>query len=313
MSAWAAYVFPGQASQMVGMGLSVYETYASARAVFDEADATLGFPISKLCFEGPSQELTKTINVQPALVATSTACLKAAQQALGSKLPAPAFLAGHSLGEYTALAAADSLSLGDALRLVRERGRLMYEAGLRSPGSMMAVIALDRIPLQKVCAEAGVEISNVNAPGQLVISGAVDKLEVAAELAKQRGARRVIPLNVSGAFHSTLMDPVLDEFSRFMESFEFRAPRIPIVSNVTALPLTDGGAIREELLSQLRRCIQWQPSVEYMAGKGVTTFYEIGPGTVLSGLIRRISPETQTINISGVEDIAAIKNPAPSG
>jgi len=298
---------------MVGMGLSVYEAYPSARAVFDEADATLGFPISKLCFEGPSQELTKTINVQPALVATSTACLKAAQQALGSKLPAPAFLAGHSLGEYTALAAADSLSLGDALRLVRERGRLMYEAGLRSPGSMMAVIALDRIPLQKVCAEAGVEISNVNAPGQLVMSGAVDKLEVAAELAKQRGARRVIPLNVSGAFHSTLMDPVLDEFSRFMESFEFRAPRIPIVSNVTALPLTDGGAIREELLSQLRRCIQWQPSVEYMAGKGVTTFYEIGPGTVLSGLIRRISPETQTINISGVEDIAAIKNPAPSG
>jgi [acyl-carrier-protein] S-malonyltransferase len=313
MSAWAAYVFPGQASQMVGMGLSVYEAYASARAVFDEADATLGFPISKLCFEGPSQELTKTINVQPALVATSTACLKAAQQALGSKLPAPAFLAGHSLGEYTALAAADSLSLGDALRLVRERGRLMYQAGLKSPGSMMAVIALDRIPLQKVCAEAGVEISNVNAPGQLVISGAVDKLEAAAELAKQRGARRVIPLNVSGAFHSTLMDPVLEEFSRFMESFEFRVPRIPIVSNVTALPLTDGGAIREELLSQLRRCIQWQPSVEYMAGKGVTTFYEIGPGTVLSGLIRRISPETQTINISGVEDIAAIKDPAPSG
>ena len=298
---------------MVGMGLSVYEAYPSARAVFDEADATLGFPISKLCFEGPSQELTKTINVQPALVATSTACLKAAQQALGSKLPAPAFLAGHSLGEYTALAAADSLSLGDALRLVRERGRLMYEAGLKNPGSMMAVIALDRIPLQEVCAEAGVEISNVNAPGQLVISGAVDKLRIAAELAKQRGARRVIPLNVSGAFHSTLMDPVLDEFSRFMESFEFRAPRIPIVSNVTALPLTDGGAIREELLSQLRRCIQWQPSVEYMAGKGVTTFYEIGPGTVLSGLIRRISPETQTINISGVEDIAAIKNPAPSG
>jgi [acyl-carrier-protein] S-malonyltransferase len=313
MSAWAAYVFPGQASQMVGMGLSVYEAYASARAVFDEADATLGFPISKLCFEGPSQELTKTINVQPALVATSTACLKAAQQALGSKLPAPAFLAGHSLGEYTALAAADSLSLGDALRLVRERGRLMYQAGLKSPGSMMAVIALDRIPLQKVCAEAGVEISNVNAPGQLVMSGAVDKLEAAAELAKQRGARRVIPLNVSGAFHSTLMDPVLEEFSRFMESFEFRVPRIPIVSNVTALPLTDGGAIREELLSQLRRCIQWQPSVEYMAGKGVTTFYEIGPGTVLSGLIRRISPETQTINISGVEDIAAIKDPAPSG
>ncbi len=312
MSAWAAYVFPGQASQKVGMGLSVYEAYAPARAVFDEADATLGFPISKLCFEGPSEELTKTINVQPALVATSMACLRAAQQALGSKFPKPAFLAGHSLGEYTALAAADSLSLADALKLVRERGRLMYEAGLKNPGSMMAVIALDRIPLKEVCVEAGVEISNVNAPGQLVISGAVDKLEIAAQLAKQRGARRIIPLNVSGAFHSTLMQPVLDEFSRFMESFEFRAPRIPVVSNVTALPLTDDRAIREELLSQLRRCIQWQPSVEYMSSNGVTTFYEIGPGTVLSGLIRRISPEAQTINISGVEDIAAIRDPAPS-
>jgi len=312
MSEWAAYVFPGQASQKVGMGLSVYEAYSSARAVFDEADATLGFPISTLCFEGPSDELTRTINVQPALVATSMACLKAAQQALGSKFPTPAFLAGHSLGEYTALVAADSLSLADTLRLVRERGRLMYEAGLKSPGSMMAVIAFDRTPLQEVCAEAGVEISNVNAPGQLVISGAVDRLEIAAELAKQRGARRLIPLNVSGAFHSTLMDPVLDEFNRFMESFEFRAPRIPIVSNVTAQPLTDGGAIRGELLAQLRQCIQWQPSVEYMTLNGVTTYYEIGPGTVLSGLIRRTSPETHTLNISGVEDIAAIEDPAPS-
>ncbi len=312
MSVWAAYVFPGQASQKVGMGLSVYEAYSSARAVFDEADATLGFPISKLCFEGPSKELTRTNNVQPALVATSMACLKAAQQVLGSKFPTPAFLAGHSLGEYTALVVADSLSFADALKLVRERGRLMYEAGLKSPGSMMAVIALDHTPLQEVCATAGVEISNVNAPGQLVISGAVDRLEVAAELAKQRGARRVIPLNVSGAFHSTLMDPVLDEFDRFMESFEFRTPRIPVVSNVTALPLADGGAIREELLAQLRRCIQWQPSVEYMTRNGVTTYYEIGPGTVLSGLVRRISPETQTINISGVEDIAAIEDPAPS-
>jgi len=294
------------------MGLSVHEAYSSARAVFDEADATLGFPISKLCFEGPSEELTRTNNVQPALVATSMACLKAAQQALGSKFPTPAFLAGHSLGEYTALVAAGSLSFADTLRLVRERGRLMYEAGLKSPGSMMAVIALDRAPLQEICASVGVEISNVNAPGQIVISGAVDRLQIAAELAKQRGARRIIPLNVSGAFHSTLMEPVLDEFDRFMESFEFRAPRIPVVSNVTALPLTDGEAIREEFLAQLRRCILWQPSVEYMTRNGVTTYYEIGPGTVLSGLVRRISPETQTINISGVEDIAAIEDPAPS-
>jgi len=293
------------------MGFDVYQKYSSARAVFDEADDTLGFPISKLCFEGPSEELTKTINVQPALVATSIACLKAAQEGLGSKLPSPAFLAGHSLGEYTALVAAGALSLADALKLVRERGRLMYEAGLKSPGSMVAVIAFDKASLQEVCDEAGVEISNVNAPGQVVISGSLEKLQTATQLAKQKGAKRLIPLNVSGAFHSTLMEPVIGEFSRFMESFEFTAPRIPIVSNVTALPLANAATIQEELLAQLRRCIQWQSSVEYMTRNGVTTYYEVGPGTVLSGLIRRISPETQTINVSGVEDIAAIADPAP--
>jgi len=293
------------------MGLGVYEKYRSARAVFDEADASLGFPVSKLCFEGPAEELTKTVNVQPAIVATSFACLQAAREGLGSKLPAPAYLAGHSLGEYTALIAAGVLSLADTVTLVRERGRLMYEAGLKTPGSMMAVIAFDRTHLMEVCAETGVEISNINAPGQLVISGAVDKLEKAAELAKSRGARRLIPLNVSGAFHSTLMDPVLAEFDGVLQRFDFKTPRVPIVSNVTALPLRNGQEFREELLSQLRRCIQWQASVEYMTRQGVTTYCEIGPGTVLSGLIKRISPDAQTINISGVEDIAALIDPAP--
>ena len=293
------------------MGLGVYEKYRSARAVFDEADASLGFPVSKLCFEGPAEELTKTVNVQPAIVATSFACLQAAREGLGSKLPAPAYLAGHSLGEYTALIAAGVLSLADTVTLVRERGRLMYEAGLKTPGSMMAVIAFDRTHLMEVCAETGVEISNINAPGQLVISGAVDKLEKAAELAKSRGARRLIPLNVSGAFHSTLMDPVLAEFDGVLQRFDFKTPRVPIVSNVTALPLRNGQDFREELLSQLRRCIQWQASVEYMTRQGVTTYIEIGPGTVLSGLIKRISPDAQTINISGVEDIAALIDPAP--
>jgi len=311
MSSWAAHVFPGQASQKVGMGLGVYEQYRSARAVFDEADASLGFPVSRLCFEGPAEELTKTVNVQPAIVATSVACLEAARESLKAKLPTPAYMAGHSLGEYTAMIASGVLSLSDGLKLVRERGRLMYEAGLKAPGSMMAVIAFDRAPLAEVCAEAGVEISNINAPGQLVISGAVDKLHKAEQLAKQRGARRLIPLNVSGAFHSELMEPVMDEFGRVLESYDFQTPRIPIVSNVTALPLTTGREFREELLWQIRRCIQWQASVEYMTRQGVTTYCEIGPGTVLSGLIKRISPDAQTINISGVEDIAALIDPAP--
>ena len=311
MSSWAAYVFPGQASQKVGMGLGVYAKYRSARAVFELADESLGFPLSKLCFEGPAEELVKTVNVQPAILATSIACLEAAREGLGKKLPAPAYLAGHSLGEYTALVAAGALPLAEALKLVRERGRLMYEAGLKTPGSMMAVIAFDRAPLTEVCAATGVEISNINAPGQLVISGAVDKLEDAAALARQRGARRLIPLNVSGAFHSTLMDPVLGEFNRVLEDFDFQTPRFPIVSNVTALPLTNGRQFREELLSQLRHCIQWQASVEFMTRQGVTTYYEIGPGTVLSGLIKRISPDAQTINVSGAEDIAALDDPAP--
>ncbi len=312
MAAWAAFVFPGQASQKVGMGLSVYNDYQSSRMVFEEADATLGFPVSKLCFEGPAEELTKTVNVQPALVATSIACLAGAREVLATKLPTPAFLAGHSLGEYTALVAAEALSLADTLRLVRERGRLMYEAGIKAPGSMMAVIAFDRAPLQEVCDEAGVEISNINAPGQLVISGAKDRLEQAAALAKERGARKLIPLNVSGAFHSTLMDPVIEEFGHVLDNFNFRVPRVPIISNVTGLPLINGTEFREELLTQLRRCIQWQASVEFMTSQGVTTYYEIGPGTVLSGLIRRISPDAQTISISGVDDIVALNEPASS-
>ncbi len=311
MSLWAAHVFPGQASQKVGMGLGVYEQYRAARAVFDEADATLGFPLSRLCFEGPPEELVKTVNVQPAILATSIACLEAARETLGPKLPTPAFVAGHSLGEYTAMVAAGVLSLADALRLVRERGRLMYEAGLKTPGSMMAVIAFDRAPLTEVCAEAGVEISNVNAPGQLVISGAVDRLQRAAELAKGRGARRLIPLNVSGAFHSTLMNPIIEEFTRVLSGCEFRDPHVPIISNVTARPLTSGQQFREELAAQLRNCIQWQASVEYLTRQGVTTYYEIGPGTVLSGLIKRISPDAQTINIAEAEDITALLNPTP--
>ncbi len=294
------------------MGLSVYEEYETARAVFQEADATLGFPLSKLCFEGPADELTRTVNVQPALVATSIACLVAAREALSSKLPSPAFLAGHSLGEYTALVAAEALSLADTLKLVRERGRLMYEAGIKAPGSMMAVIAFDYPPLQEVCDQAGVQISNINAPGQLVISGAIDKLERAAALARERGARKLIPLNVSGAFHSTLMEPVIEEFGRVLDSVVFQSPRVPIVSNVTALPLTNGDELRDELLAQLRRCIQWQASVEYMTAHGITTYYEIGPGTVLGGLIKRISPHAQIINISEAEDIAALNQPTPS-
>ena len=300
-----AYVFPGQGSQNVGMGLDLYNNYSSARGVFDEADATLGCPLSRLCFEGPEEELTKTNNVQPAVLATSVACFRAAQQVSNKNLPSPSFVAGHSLGEYTALVAADVLSLADAVSLVRERGRLMYEAGQKNPGSMLAIIGLDKEAVEDICFHSKTEISNVNCPGQIVISGTLDALSEASNLAKTKGARHPIPLKVSGAFHSALMEPIMSEFGKVLSSFVFHPPAIPIIANVTAEPLVDVKSIKEELLKQLRYCIQWQRSIEYMVRSGVSTFYEIGPGKVLSGLIRRISAQVQTFNVS---DITTLPN-----
>jgi len=307
-SSRAAYVFPGQGAQSAGMGSDLYRNYPAARRVFDEADASLGFPLSHLCFEGPEEELTKTHNVQPAILVVSIACLRALQEAAIANLPPPAFVAGHSLGEYTALVAAGSVDLAEALLLVRERGRLMYEAGLKNPGGMLALLGLDEETVKGISRDSGTEISNVNCPGQIVISGATAALEEAGKLTKARGGRAVIRLKVSGAFHSALMEPVLSDFSKAVSKAIFRPPAIPVISNVTAQPLTDVNSIREELVKQLRNCIQWQRSVEYMVQSGVTTFYEIGPGRVLGGLIKRINSELQIFNISGTEEIAQLSD-----
>jgi len=301
-----AYVFPGQGSQSTGMGLDLYKSYPPAKEVFDGADASLGFSLSSLCFEGPEEELTKTHNVQPAILVVSIACLKALEEATIANFPSPTFVAGHSLGEYTALVAAGALGLTDAVLLVRERGRLMYEAGLKNPGSMLAVIGLGEETVKDISFHSGAEISNINCPGQIVISGAAQVLTEADKLARIKGARALIPLRVSGAFHSALIEPVLAEFSKIVSNVKFQPPVIPVISNVTARPLPDVDSIKEELVKQLRNCIQWQGSVEYMMHSGVTTFYEIGPGRVLSGLIRRINSELQTFNISGVEDITQL-------
>jgi len=301
-----AYVFPGQGSQSTGMGWDLYNRYSSAKEVFDEADASLGFSLSHLCFEGPEEELTKTHNVQPAILVVSIACLKALEEAAIANFPSPTFVAGHSLGEYTALVAAGVLGLTDAVLLVRERGRLMYEAGLKNPGGMLAVIGLDEETVKDISLRSGTEISNINCPGQIVISGAIEALAKANELAKTRGARALISLKVSGAFHFVLMEPVLAEFSKIVSSFRFHPPVIPVISNLTTRPLTDVDSIKTELVKQLRNCIRWQGSVEYMMNNGVTKFYEVGPGRVLTGLIRRINSELQTFNISGIEDIAKL-------
>jgi len=297
-----AHVFPGQGSQSVGMGLDLYQNYDSAKAVFEQADKALGFPLSRLCFEGPEEELTKTVNAQPAIVTVSFACLEASRS-LNGALPPAAFVAGHSLGEYTALAAAGVLDFATTVYLARERGRLMHEAGQLTPGGMAAIIGLDEAPLAEVCQQTGTTIANLNCPGQIVISGAKDELSQAVELVKGRGAHRAIPLQVSGAFHTPLMQPAVDGMAEIMATLNFNNPTVPIVGNTTAKPLTTAEAVKEELLNQLCNCIQWQRSVEYMVNDGVSAFIEIGPGKVLAGLIKRIDRGVKIINIGDAEAV----------
>lgn len=299
-----AHVFPGQGSQSVGMGHKLYQSSPKAKEVFQEADEALRFSISRLCFEGPEDELRQTINAQPAIMTVSIACLRAASEV--NYTVSPSFVAGHSLGEYTALVAANVLGFADAIRLVRERGRLMQKAGEIKPGGMAAVIGLDEAVLREICRESGAEIANFNCSGQIVISGSKEALARAMELAKARDARRVIPLQVSGAFHSTLMQPTIEGLSQAIAQINFRTPEVPIVVNSTAQPVTTVEGVKEELLRQLCNCVQWQPSVEYMVGEGVSTFVEIGPGQVLSGLIKRISDKVQVLNMSDPESIKAL-------
>jgi len=296
-----AYIFPGQGSQVVGMGKHLYTNYRSARNVFNEADKTLGFSLSRLCFEGPEDELTQTINVQPAVLVVSIACLRAAEEITGGSLPPPDVVAGHSLGEYTALVVAGVLSLSEAVRLVRERGRLMNEAAEASHGGMMAVLGLDGKTVTGICVEADTEVSNINCPGQIVVSGDDEKMAEFKRLAETNGARRVIRLKVSGAFHSRLMQPAAEGLHKVISESRFSEPMVPVMANVTADRLIDAGAIKEELAAQIVRCVRRQQSVESMIADGVTRFVEIGHGQVLADLIKRINPEVTVLNIGDVD------------
>jgi len=302
-----AYVFPGQGAQGVGMGRDLYQNFGSAKAVFDQADEALGFHLSKLCFEGPEDELLQTINAQPAIVTVSFACLEASRNmSSGDGLVPASFVAGHSLGEYTALAAAGVLDFATTVYLARERGRLMHEAGQIIPGGMAAIIGLDESVLTEVCAETGARIANINCPGQIVISGAEGNLTQAMDLAKARGAHRVIRLQVSGAFHTPLMQPAVDGMAEIIATLSFNQPTIPIIGNTTAQPLTTAELIKEELLRQLCNCVQWQRSVEYMVSDGVSTLIELGPGRVLAGLIKRIDRNVKIVNIGDAEAVRLI-------
>jgi len=290
------------------MGKDLYDAFPSARGLMEQADEVLGFPLSKLFFEGPEEELRQTINAQPALVTVSYACLAVIREL--DKGEPPAFLAGHSLGEYTALAAANVIDFATAVYLARERGRLMQEAGALTPGAMLAVLGMEEAALNAVCQETGTNIANYNAPGQLVISGAAENVARAAELAKARGAARTVPLQVSGAFHSPLMKPAEEGLAKIIAGMAFRDPEVPIVGNTTAAPLTTAEQVKAELTRQICNGVQWQRSVEYMVGQGVQMFVEIGPGKVLTSLVKRINKNVATLNLSDAASIRAFAGQA---
>lgn len=298
-----ALVFPGQGSQYIGMGKDLYETYDGSRAVFNKADEILGFPITKLCFDGPLEELTKTINCQPAILTVSIAALEAFKSANSCQLSAVSYLAGLSLGEYSALTASGILSFEDTLRLVRKRAELMEEAARKNPGKMAAILGLERKTLEEICHRNSCEIANLNCPAQVVISGTMEAVNKTKEEALSKGAKRAIDLEVSGAFHSSLMKEAAASFAEFLKDFNLRSSPVQVISNVTAKPQQNKEEITQNLIKQIFSPVLWEDSIRFMAADGVKTFYEIGPGNILKGLIRKINPELNVINISKKEDL----------
>lgn len=304
-----AYIFPGQGSQRVGMGRALYDSSPAARSLFQRAEALLDFPLLQLCFEGPEEALTETRHAQPALLVTSLAFWEWARS---QGAPAPAYLAGHSLGHFSALVAAGALDFEDALQLVRARAEAMQRAAVQQAGGMAAVIRLARPELEEVCQRASAEtgayvgIANDNSPEQLVISGERRALERAMELAKEAGARRVVPLAVSGAFHSPLMQSAAEEFCAAAEGVSIRPPAVPVISNVTARPLLDAEEIRADMVRQLTSSVRWTESVRFMAEAGVQYFVETGPGSVLAGLVARTAPEAQSWSLDSPEGLSRL-------
>ncbi|MFH1868666.1 MAG: ACP S-malonyltransferase [Candidatus Omnitrophota bacterium] len=291
----AALIFPGQGAQYVGMGKNLYDEHEIARKTFDHANKILDFDLAKLCFEGPAEELTKTENCQAAILVASVAALRVHLLQRSDFTPQAAL--GLSLGEYTALVAAESLSFSDAVKLVRLRGQYMEEAGRSNPGKMASVIGLDSVDVEYICEETKVEVANLNCPGQIVISGKADAIERAVELAKEKGAKCVIMLDVSGAFHSSLMAGASHKLREALKDVLILQPKIPVISNVTANSQDDPSRIKENLIDQISSTTRWEDSIRRVVKGGIKTFLEIGPGTVLKGLLRRIDKDLTCINI----------------
>ena len=299
-----AYVFPGQGSQSVGMGADLFESARAARETFEEADDSLGFPLSRLIFEGPAAELQNTANSQPAIMTVSVAAWRTWQEMGSPQATIAKAVAGHSLGEYTSLVAADVIEFSDAVRLVRKRGELMNQAAVNRPGAMAAILGLNELAFAQICDETGVELANINTDDQIVISG--DKIAVARamDLASARGARKTIPLPVSGAFHSSLMSEAESGLADAINALKFNEPKMPVVGNCDSKPLTTSSEIRSELVNGLCQCVQWKDSVRQIVDSGVTQFIEFGFGGVLAGLIKRID---RGVKVTTVSDIVSMR------
>jgi [acyl-carrier-protein] S-malonyltransferase len=302
-----AWVFPGQGSQYVGMGQEVTEAYPEAREVFEKADEVLGFSLTQLCMHGEEAELRKTENTQPAILTTSIALLRVLRR---KEVPVD-FVAGHSLGEFSALVAAGALQFEDAVRLVRIRGKLMEEAVPAGKGAMAAVLGMEQPVLAEICEQVSaagqpVDLANLNCPGQIVISGTRQGVEDACRRAREAGARRTMMLEVSGPFHSRLMQPAADKFRKVLDEVNLSEAQVPVVANVTALPVQDPGEIRELLYRQVASPVRWEESIRWLLSQGVETFVEIGPGSVLSGLIRKVDRKVQTFQVEKPSDLEKV-------
>lgn len=305
-----AYIFPGQGSQKVGMTQALASAYPIVAQTFQTADDLLGYSLSKLCFEGPESDLNETINTQPALFVAGVATLRALQSHIGDSA-LPAYTAGHSLGEFTALVAANAITFEDGLRLVQKRAQLMKQAGEQSPGAVAALLGLEIDQVRALCQEASqatqsiVVVANDNCPGQIVISGSVEALDKALELATAQGAKRAVKLAVSVAVHSPLMQTAGDEFAQAVAATPIQTPAVPVIGNVTAKPLITVEAIQDELKRQITASVLWTDSVQTMLDAGVTQFVELGPSGVLVGLVKRISRDAKRVSIETPNELAA--------
>lgn len=303
-----AYVFPGQGTQYISMGYEFYQNFESAKKIFEEANEVLGYSLTKLCFEGPLEKLSQTQYSQVAILTASIACLHVLKETLLTTHYSllPIYMAGHSLGEYSALVAADGIEFKEALRIVQQRAKFMQEAAEKNHGGMVAILGLERIEVEKICKEESIEIANINCPGQIVISGTKEYLEKAVQKALTSGAKKTIPLAVSGAFHSSLMIPAQEKLANVLNNAKIKNLQRPVIANVTAKPVLNSDEIKQSLTRQISNSVLWEDSIKFMIKEGIKTFIEIGPGRVLKGLIRRIDSNVEVKNIEKMNDLEII-------